>query len=151
MEVLNASPSFYMYRHIRPDTNEVFYVGIGRHQKKWKHARINCLNNRNQHWINIVNLNSGNFKSEIVFDNMTQEEACQKECEFIKLYGRSDLKQGTLCNLTDGGEGGFNLSEETKRKISLKNKNNGSAHFLRNLPEDIKKKRSDSLKGKNNG
>tara|TARA_R110001632_G_scaffold37072_1_gene93788 strand:+ start:431 stop:739 length:309 start_codon:yes stop_codon:yes gene_type:complete len=28
-----------------------------------------------------------------------------KEIEFINLYGRIDLKNGTLCNMTKGGEG----------------------------------------------
>lgn len=31
--------SFYLYRHIRLDTNQVFYVGIGKKSKIGSHAK----------------------------------------------------------------------------------------------------------------
>jgi hypothetical protein len=40
----------------------------------------------------------------------------------IKTIGRADLKLGPLTNMTDGGEGSSNRSEETKRKYSEKMK-----------------------------
>jgi hypothetical protein len=59
-----------------------------------------------------------------MLDDLTWEQACEKEIEFIKLYGRSDLGLGSLCNLTEGGEGviGMRHSDETKKKLSEDNK-----------------------------
>jgi hypothetical protein len=104
-----------VYRHIRLDKNEVFYIGIGRDNRPY------MTNGRNRFWKNIVKKTE--WKAEILFDDLTWEQACEKEKEFIKIYGRRDLKKGPLCNLTDGGEGvnGRIVSEEVKTKISLKN------------------------------
>lgn len=107
----------YVYRHIRLDKNEVFYIGIGSDNYFY---RANSKQYRNKHWKNIINFTS--YKVEIIFDDLTWEEVCLKEIEFIKLYGRRDLKEGTLCNLTDGGQGRKKCihSEETKQKIRKK-------------------------------
>ena len=46
------------------------------------------------------------------------------EIFLIFIYGRRDLKTGTLCNLTEGGNGavGRKLTEEHKKKISISTK-----------------------------
>ncbi len=46
------------------------------------------------------------------------------EILLINYYGRRDIGEGTLCNLTDGGEGfvGLVKTEEHKRKIGEKSK-----------------------------
>jgi len=100
----------YLYRHIRLDKNEPFYIGIGSYPKRAYSNR-----DRNKYWKNIVN-NFG-YEVDIVLDDLTWEEACKKEKEFISLYGRFQFG-GILCNMTDGGDGGFGVivSEETKEK-----------------------------------
>jgi hypothetical protein len=107
----------YVYKHIRKDTNEVFYVGIGT-DNKGKYSRAHSLR-RNGFWH--VIRNKTDYSVEILFDNLTWEEACVKEKELIKEHGRKDLGLGTLCNLTDGGEGavGVIVSDETKKKMSV--------------------------------
>lgn len=90
----------YLYRHIRLDKKEVFYIGIGSDKNKYRAKNKKA---RNQYWKNIVNQTEYNI--EILFDNITWEEACRKEIEFIRLYGRKDKGLGTLVNMTDGGEG----------------------------------------------
>lgn len=109
-----------VYKHIRIDTKDVFYVGIG---KTLNRAYTRC--SRNKYWKNIVNKCSGKFLVEILHTDITWEEACQKEKEYIKHYGRSDVFLGKLCNLTDGGEGISNLKHtpESKLKISIATKN----------------------------
>ncbi len=109
----------YLYRHIRFDKNEPFYIGIGSDSS---YSRAYDKKSRNKHWKNIVK--STPYEVDIVLDELTWEEACKKEKEFISLYGRSDMKAGTLCNLTEGGEGvvGMRHTEETKKKISEDNK-----------------------------
>ena len=101
----------YVYRHIRLDKNEPFYIGIGKTEKR-AYEKIK----RNQFWYNIVA--KTNYKVEILFDNLTWEEAGEKEKEFIKLYGKK-ANNGTLVNITDGGGGilGARHTEESKRKI----------------------------------
>lgn len=106
----------YVYRHIRLDKNEVFYIGIG------VGHRANQKSRRNPHWVRIVK--KAGYRIEIMIDDLTWEQACGKEVEFISLYGRRDKKMGTLVNMTDGGEGmcGYVASEETRRKISAAKK-----------------------------
>jgi len=112
----------YLYRHIRLDKNEPFYIGIGEDSSKFinKYRRAYIKSDRNIVWKRITNKTS--YKVEILLDDLTWEEACQKEIEFIKLYGRINIKTGILANLTDGGEGLSNISLESREKISKGNK-----------------------------
>lgn len=50
-----------------------------------------------------------------------EDEAFRLERNLIKRYGRRDLKTGTLCNFTDGGQGatGAVRSSETRNKLSI--------------------------------
>jgi len=104
-----------LYRHIRLDKNEPFYIGIG-----GSIDRAYCKYKRNIIWKRIVS--KTDYEIEILLEDLTWQEACNKEKEFIKLYGRKDLKTGCLSNMTDGGEGavGIKHTEETKKKISDK-------------------------------
>ena len=101
----------YIYKHIRLDTNEVFYIGIGSDNT---YKRANLKKGRNIYWNNIIN--KSDYRIEILEDNISWEETLLKEVEYIKKYGRKDLGLGSLCNLTDGGEGtvGKVMSEELK-------------------------------------
>jgi hypothetical protein len=107
----------YLYRHIRLDKNEPFYIGIG---TDIEYKRAYNFYNRSNHWKNIINKTQ--YEVEILLDDLTWEEACQKEIEFITLYGRKDLNKGTLVNLTDGGEGflGYKHTQNAKDVISQK-------------------------------
>lgn len=108
----------YVYRHIRLDKNETFYIGIGSDRK---YNRAYQKTNRNKYWRNIIQISD--YQVEILDDNLSWEEACKKEIELIKLYGRKDLGKGSLVNMTDGGQGAYNLkgkkhTEEWKLKMS---------------------------------
>jgi len=110
----------YVYRHIRLDKNVPFYIGIGSDND---FKRAYCLKKRNNYWSHIVN--KYQYEVEILIDDLTWEEACEKEKEFIALYGREDLNLGTLTNLTNGGDGAFGLrfSDESRKKMSDSQKN----------------------------
>jgi hypothetical protein len=107
----------YVYRHIRLDKNVPFYIGIGKDDKNGRFPRAFSLDRKNSHWQSIVK--KTDYRVEIIMDGIPWGLAKKKEVEFIKLYGRSDKKMGTLCNQTDGGDGwaGHIMSEESKRKI----------------------------------
>ena len=124
-----------VYRHIRLDKNEVFYIGIGITDKRAYDKR-----KRNNYWNNITS--KSKYRVDILFDDLTYQQAKEKEIEFIKFYGRKDLGLGTLCNMTDGGDGstGYKPTEEMNKKRSDKLKN-------RIMSEEHKDKISKSLQG----
>lgn len=141
---------YYLYRHIRLDKNEPFYIGIG--TKEYKNPKTHELEyrrafrkyNRSKHWTNIIKLTA--YKVEILFESNDYNIIKNKEIEFIKLYGRKDLDLGTLVNFTDGGDGFHKIitaeqkvriskslkeyyskntvSQETRKKLSNLHKNN---------------------------
>jgi len=102
-----------VYQHIRKDTNEVFYIGIGK-----TIARSKSKVGRNNYWYHIVDKVS--YEIEIIHNNISWEEACELEKFYIKKYGRKDLGLGLLVNMTDGGEGVVNkiVTDETRKKLS---------------------------------
>jgi hypothetical protein len=110
----------YLYRHIRLDKNEPFYIGIG---SDVEYKRAYSKQKRNRYWNHIVN--KYEYEVEIMIDDLTWEEACEKEKEFIALYGREDLGIGTLTNLTFGGDGVYGLvfNEESRKKMSFSQRN----------------------------
>jgi hypothetical protein len=107
-----------VYRHIRLDKNEPFYIGIGKTDKR-AYEKIK----RNKFWYNVVS--KTDFEVEILFEDLSWEEAGEKEKEFIKLYGKRDNNTGTLVNITDGGGGilGLRHTEESKKKIGEESRN----------------------------
>lgn len=111
-----------VYRHITKDTNKVFYVGMGNKKRPYTKTK------RNLHWNNIVNKHG--YYVEVLTENMSFEDAKELEVFLISLYGRKDNKTGILCNLTDGGEGTINLTENSRKKISQSRKG------VRTLPLD---------------
>ena len=100
---------FYVYEHIRPDTNQVFYVGKG------SGARLNSVKDRNKHWQNVVN--KVGFKAIKLVEHDSEELILLAEIERIDQLRKFGFK---LVNVTDGGQGisGLKHSEESKKKMS---------------------------------
>lgn len=123
----------YLYRHIRLDKNEPFYIGIGS-DEEYEYKRAYQTRSRNRYWHNIVN--STDYEVEVMMDGLTWEEACLKEKEFVALYGRVCDGSGILANMTEGGDGvvGMSPSEETKEKLrKASNKPENMAAVMINL------------------
>lgn len=144
-----------VYQHRRLDTNEIFYIGIGK-----TIARSKSKKYRNNIWHKIVK--KSEYSIEILHTNLSWEESCILEKYYIKKYGRKDLGLGSLANMTDGGDGinGYKHTNETKNilrklktgsKMSEKNKN---AILLANIGRKHTKeeltKMSESQLGKKN-
>lgn len=106
---------FCVYLHIRPDKNEVFYTGIGVEKRPYHTIQ------RSSFWKKIVKNNNGIFEVEILVCDISWDSASQIERSLIKYFGRKDLGTGTLCNMTDGGDGtpGHIVSAEVRKKMSL--------------------------------
>lgn len=106
--------NFYIYEHIRPDTNQVFYVGKGCGN------RCNSLR-RNVHWKRIV-AKAGGFTVRKIVENIDEELAFLAEQERIDQLKRLSFN---LCNATNGGEGvsGYKHTQNTKKILSIAMKN----------------------------
>lgn len=130
--------NYYVYIHRRKDTNNVFYVGISRMKK---YVRVKIKAGRNSLWCRIAE--KYGYYGEVIHSGLTKEEAIKIEMSLIKSYGRINLKNGCLANLTDGGDGSLECirSEETRNK--LKNYRKGKKHS-----EETKQKMALSKKGK---
>ena len=103
----NLPDGFYVYAYLRED-GSYYYVGKGQRNRAWKPHRRSCgLNLRPKDYSRIV----------ILAHRLTEAEAHTIESELILQYGRKDLGTGILRNITDGGEGLSNPSDETRKKI----------------------------------
>lgn len=158
-EELNKS---YVYLHRRLDTNDVFYVGIGTGKY---FQRSKDKKGRSLHWKKIVN--KVGYTIDIIYNNITWEQAKKYEINLIAMYGRRDLGLGNLVNHTIGGEGsvGVIVSDKTKEKLKKALKNVGlgkskSEEHKKNMSiartgekrsprsEETKEKIRNSLKGR---
>jgi group I intron endonuclease len=138
--------NWYVYRHIRMDKNEPFYIGIGNIKNYARAYQINP-DRRNEIWRKIYI--KTNIEIEIILEGLTKTQASEKEQEFIKLYGRKDLNTGSLTNMTDGGDGIWNCirTEETKEKLRQKKIGDKNPMFGVSQSDETKLKRSKSLTG----
>lgn len=131
-----------VYFHINPLKNEIFYVGIGNIKRPYsKH-------NRSLFWNKVKN--KYGFIVDIVDENLSWKEACEKEKFYIKFIGRRDLKLGSLVNLTDGGDGTKNIN--ITHRNHLRNIHIGKKQTKEHIEKRIKylrgKKCSDETKYK---
>jgi hypothetical protein len=141
---------YYIYRHIRTDKNEVFYIGMGsKGEDEMRYDRSREKYNRNPYWKNIVDKCEGKYGIEIMMEFDSESECLRKEVELIAFYGRKDNQKGTLTNLTDGGEGakGAKLSDAQKVKLSERMKGEKHPNFGKKLTEETCKRKSDAIKG----
>jgi hypothetical protein len=157
--------NFYVYIYLDPRkpgnfkyneyefNHEPFYVGKGKNKRAWllKRHPDKMLQRKLNKFTPIILLTKNKF-SEVL--------ALKIESALISKIGRSDLKEGPLANLTNGGEGtsgyimtedhknkiiksrkGYKHSEETKRKIGESNKG-------KIISEEQKKNQSNKMKGR---
>ena len=134
---------YTVYKHTSPSGK--VYIGIThlKPEKRWNSGRGY---KGNIHFTNAINKYGwDNFKHEILFENLSKEEACQKEIELIAFYKSNDKKLGY--NQSIGGEinSGWHLSDEAKRKIS---ENNARFNLGKHLSEETKKKIGNANKGR---
>ena len=131
-----------LYRHIRLDNNEVFYVGIGSEKRPYK------KHSRSSFWKNIVG--KSDYDIEVLAKNLSWEDACELEVFMISEYGRRDLGLGNLVNLTDGGEGMCNLGPKTIEKMKASMKGRVAWNKGKKQSEETKKKISKATCGSKN-
>lgn len=120
----------YVYSHHKPDDGSVFYIGKGSGNRAYTYG------NRNKYWKNTV-AKHGGFEVHILASKLTANEALNFERIVItKLRENEKVK---LSNLTDGGDGSYNPSDETREKMRL-------AKIGRKLSSEHKNKISEANK-----
>jgi hypothetical protein len=133
---------YYLYRHIRLDKNEPFYVGIGSKKNvnfltmSNEYERAFVKKRRNAWWQKIIE--KTDYTINIICESDNYDFIQEKEKEFIKIY------KNTLCNMTQGGEGTLGLEPWNKGLniwVDRQHPNIG-----RKLTEETKRKKSESMK-----
>src|SRR5216684_887328 len=105
--------AFYVYEHWRPDTGVCFYVGKGKGRRAW-----DLKNMRNRYFKAVVSkLTAAGLVIDvrIIVRDVSAEAALALEISRIAFYGRKNLT-----NMTHGGDGLFNPSEDVRQRISEK-------------------------------
>jgi len=113
-------PGNYIYDNLIFDY-EPIYIGKGKNNRCKKHLSLRFnMENYFYHKLNKIIMEGFYPEILIIKDNMTEEESFKYEVEIIKKIGKLIDNNGTLTNLTDGGEGrsGSIVSLETRKKLS---------------------------------
>lgn len=113
-----SNKKYIVYKHTCP--NDKTYIGITsiKINDRWRKGKGYISNP--YFYKAIQKYGWGNIKHEILFTNLSKNEAEQKEIELIKYYNSNDSKFGY--NISNGGNSNGKVSEETKKKISNANK-----------------------------
>lgn len=117
---------FVLYYHRNMETNEIFYVGIGREKRAY------FLHGRNDIWKKYVKKH-GKPLIEIYKSSLTFLEAQYLEQRTIRILGRKKYNEGNLVNMTLGGEGTKGEAMSYKRRkaqsIALKGRSQTMDHI----------------------
>lgn len=107
--------NYIVYKHVFP--NDKIYIGITSQEpkKRWNNGKGY---KNNQYMTNAINKYGwNNIKHEILFYNLTKEEAEQKEIELISHYHSNNKKYGY--NILKGGNVSNGRTKEVINKISI--------------------------------
>lgn len=133
----------YLYVHKRLDNDEIFYIGIATLDRGKYYYRATCTKKRNQFWKNVAAKTK--YIVFIISESDDKRVICDQEKNYIKIFGKRCSKEGTLCNLTDGGEGMFGhkieWTQEMRNKI-------GEANRKRIIKDSTRQKHRDNLKAR---
>lgn len=164
---------FMVYKHTSPSGK--VYIGITsktKPEQRWKSGK--GYKTQPLFWNAIQKYGWDSFKHEVLFTNLSREDACNMEIELIKQYQSTNLEYGY--NVCVGGElsqfgipcsvekrskiskslQGFKMSEETRNKLSTmrKGKKFSESHKLKLSQNNAMKKQeyrdkvSQALKGR---
>jgi len=129
--------NYTVYMHIPPSGKRYVGITIQNAKKRW-------MNGWGYHaqpyfYRSILKYGWDEFEHKILFENLTKEEAEQKEIQLISFYRSNNREYGY--NIANGGNCIGTCSEETKKKTS-------EALKGREFSEETRKKLSKALKGK---
>ena len=131
--------NYTIYKHTTP-SNKV-YVGITKQNpiNRWRNGKGY---KKNKHFFSaILKYGWENIKHEILFENLSREEATNKEIELIKQYKSNKRNYGY--NNSIGGEKGalgnhHKLSLKTKKKMSIARKGENNAFYGKTHTKEVR-------------
>lgn len=153
---------YTVYQH-KNKINGKVYIGITKRIPELRWGNDGANYKSSPHFYSAIKKYGwNNFEHNILFENLSKDEACLKEKELIKEFNSMNRKFGY--NSTSGGEFSFEMSEESRQKKSkamLGNKNGlgkpcskekarkiSEAQKGKKLSEEHKQKLSQSAKKK---
>ena len=151
----NKENNYTVYMHTFPNNKKYIGITSKKPKQRWESGTgyiTQKLMNRA-----IKKYGWDNIKHEILFINLSKEEAEKKEIQLIKKYKSNNPKYGY--NVENGGNSIGKHSKETRKKISCANKgkknpkvsnfNKGNKYCVgRIISEETKTKISNANKGK---
>lgn len=143
--------TYFVYLHRRLDNGDVFYVGkgtrvsFGRQVQSQAYRRAFTTNKRNAFWNAVVRKSA--YSVELIAEFFREEDALAFEVALIASYARRRAG-GTLCNLTDGGEGvsGLVFSLDSREKMRLATAGNRHPNWGKKLSAETCRRKSESLR-----
>lgn len=149
--MITDSGKYYLYRHIRLDKNEPFYIGIG--TKNNPDGRGKSIYERsyskvrNKIWKDITS--KTDYEVEILLESDNYDFIEAKEIEFIAIYGRINNHTGILSNLTNGGLGNYGTIASDHKRNRMKALMKGKEPWNKGIPcsKEVKLQISQSLIG----
>tara|TARA_R110002096_G_scaffold427763_1_gene638735 strand:- start:176 stop:1156 length:981 start_codon:yes stop_codon:yes gene_type:complete len=93
-----------VYLHKKLSNKTVFYIGIGSPKRPY------IFQGRSKLWYNTVAKHG--LIVDVIETNLSTNDAIKLEIKLINQYGRKDKGEGSLVNLTDGGDGLLNPTKE---------------------------------------
>lgn len=139
---MDEERKYCVYKHTFPSGK--VYIGITglEPSRRWQ----NGLGYKTQEyfWRAIQKYGWDNISHEILFENLSKEDAESKEVELIAYYQSNKREHGY--NIQPGGFTPGKMSEETKHKISEANK----GRCFNPITPEFKKFMSERMSGKNN-
>ena len=135
---------YTVYQH-KNKINGKVYIGITSQKLEQRWGSQGCNYKSSPHFYSAIQKYGwDNFEHNILFTDLTKEQACLKEQELIKEYNSMNREFGY--NSTSGGDI-FTMNEETKQKISqaMIGNQNGLGHPC---SEEKKEKISNAQKGR---
>lgn len=137
---------YEVYMHIFP--NNKVYIGITSYgsENRW-HSGYG-YKKQQMMWRSIQKYGWNNIEHKILFKNLTEKQAKEKEIELIKKYKSDERKYGY--NIRHGGDicSGYKLSEETCKKMSKSRTGENNWIYGKHLTEETKNKLSKAHMGK---
>lgn len=135
-EMYDPLKSFYVYCYLDPRKKghfcyinadgieirfsyEPFYIGKGKSNRLFDHLKSSSKHSLKNN--KIKKIRSSGFQPIILLlkHDCFECDALEFEKSLISIVGRIDLTTGPLTNLTDGGDGILNVSNSTRKKMSI--------------------------------
>lgn len=124
---------YCVYRHVFP--NEKIYIGITmqKPENRWRQGK--GYRNNQYMYRAIKKYKWENIKHEVLYENLTKEQAEQKEIQLISQFKSNNAKYGY--NIEYGGCHNGKTSEKTRKLISLHHK---KTNLGKHLSDETKEK-----------